>query len=239
MIRRAIAILVCAAALRAQTFEVASVRVRKSDDKSFYAIAGRFGPKLTVQNLSMMLLLQRAFDVRRYQVAGPAWLEQVKLDIKAKMPVSALREEVPAALQSLLKERFNLGFHRENRTLPYYVLSGGKSGSKLKPAANPRIPVSGTWKMRGTYVAKNDSMAHFCEELSRHIGFAVVNATELNGGFDFVLDFTPNDFHFSDPAGMPSLFNAVQNQLGLKLESKKGPVEMLVIDRLDRAPTRN
>jgi uncharacterized protein (TIGR03435 family) len=82
-------------------------------------------------------------------------------------------------------------------------------------------------------------MARFCDSLSRTMDRAVVDETGLTGRFDFVLDYTGLDPRMSDPAGMPSIFKALRDQLGLKMESRKGPVEVLVIDRVEKMPTGN
>jgi uncharacterized protein (TIGR03435 family) len=232
-----IALLVSSAA--AQSFEVASVRLNVSrDERGYYSVAGQNGAKLAVQRMNLMSLIQRAYDVREYQVSGPDWLKHVKVDIKAKLPADTPRTEMTTALQALLAERFNMTVHRETRELPMYVLTVAKGGAKIKPAADPK-GTARIYQLRGLYKARNESIANFSQMLSRTLDRAVTDMTGLTGTFDFALDYAPLDPRFSDPAGAQSIFTALQEQLGLKLESRKGPVELLMIDRMEKTPTKN
>ena len=238
--RRTLAgIALLASSAAAQSFEVASVRLNVShDDRAYYAVAGQNGAKLTVQRMNLLSLIQRAYDVRVYQVSGPDWLKIVKVDIKAKLPVDAPRTGMAAALQSLLAERFHMTVHRETRELPMYVLTVAKGGPKIKPAADPR-GTARIYQLRGLYKARNESIANFSQMLSHTLDRAVTDMTGLTGTFDFVLDYAPLDPRFSDPTGAQSIFTALQEQLGLKLESRKGPVEVVMIDRMEKTPTKN
>jgi uncharacterized protein (TIGR03435 family) len=218
-------------ACAAQSFEVASIRPNLSGDgHSDYSISGNDGARLTTRNVSLMTLIQRAFQVRQYQVSGPGWLTDTKFDINAALPADAPREQMAAALQAMLKERFQLTFHRETKEQSTYALTVGKEGSKLKLTPDPEAS-SGTWQSRDQYKAQNENMAHFCEVLTRQVGRPVVDATGLAGAYDFVLNYDPQD--------SMSLFVAIEATLGLRLESKKTPVELLVIDRIEKSPTAN
>jgi uncharacterized protein (TIGR03435 family) len=232
-----IALLVSSAA--AQSFEVASVRLNLSrDERGYYSVAGQNGAKLAVQRMNLLSLIQRAYNVREYQVSGPDWLKRVKVDIKARLPADIPRTEVAAALQSLLAERFKMSVHRETRELPVYVLTVAKGGAKIKSAADP-TGTARIYQIRGLYKARNESIANFSQMLSLTLDRVVTDMTGLTGTFDFVLDYAPLDPRFSDPAGARSIFTALQEQLGLKLESRKGPVELLVIDAVRKTPTEN
>jgi uncharacterized protein (TIGR03435 family) len=232
-----IALLVSSAA--AQSFEVASVRLNVSrDERGYYSVAGQNGAKLTVQRMNLLSLIQRAYNVREYQVSGPDWLKSVKVDIKARLPADTPRTEMAAALQSLLIERFHMAVHREARELPMYVLTVAKGGAKIKPAADPK-GTARIFQLRGEYKARSESIANLSQMLSRTLELAVTDMTGLTGRFDFVLDYAPLDPRFSDPAGARSIFTALQEQLGLKLESRRGPVEVLVIDGMEKTPTKN
>ena len=220
----------------AQSFEVASVRQAKgTESRVGYFISGNSGAKLTVFNLSLLSLIERAYGMREYQISGPDWLKGPKYEIKAKLPSGTPRTGMSVAVQTLLADRFKLASHRETKELPFYALTVAKDGPKLKPSEGR----GNTLQIRGLYKARNETMARLCETLSRVLDRAVVDSTGLSGAYDFVLDYTPDDPRYSDSAGAQSVFTALQRQLGLKLESRKGPVDVLVIDRVERMPTAN
>jgi uncharacterized protein (TIGR03435 family) len=225
-----------ASAAAAQSFEVASVRQAKgTESRVGYFISGNSGAKLTVFNLSLLSLIGRAYNVREYQISGPDWLKGPKYEIKAKLPSGTPRTGMPAAVQTLLADRFKLASHRETKELPFYALTVAKDGPKLQPSEGR----GSTIHIRGLYKARNESMARLCDTLSRILDRVVVDSTGLSGAYDFVLDYTPDDPRFSDSAGAKSVFTALPEQLGLKLEWRKGPVEVLVIDRVERMPAAN
>jgi uncharacterized protein (TIGR03435 family) len=227
-------LLVCGAA--AQSFDVASVRPAKgTDPRVGYFISGNTGAKLTVFNLTLEKLIERAYNVREYQVIGPDWLKGPKYEIKAKLPPGAPRDDMAAAVRTLLTDRFKLVTHRETKELPFYALKVAKDGPKLKAADGKGT----TTQIRGLYKARNETMARLCEMLSRLLERAVVDETGLKARYDFVVDYTPGDPHFTDPAGEVSIFKALRDQLGLTLESRKGPIEVLVVDSGQKMPSAN
>jgi uncharacterized protein (TIGR03435 family) len=168
-------------------------------------------------------------------------------------------------IQSLLADRFKLTVHRETKELPIYVLTVAKSGSKLHaaaPAAEENIPLgppmpdgpqanhSIRMNGRGDLSVMAQNLDRFADLLSHQLGRPVINKTGLTGDVDFTLRWTPDDGRGQMPGGQPpeaappaeangpSLFTALQEQLGLKLESQKGPVETIVIDHVER-PSEN
>jgi uncharacterized protein (TIGR03435 family) len=218
-------------ACAAQSFEVAAIRPNfTGDTHSDYSLSGHDAPRLVTKNVSLMTLIQRAYGIRQYQVSGPDWLRDAKFDIDAEMPAGTMREQVPAALQAMLQERFHLAFHRETKEQSVYALTVGKGGVKIAATPDPNA-TSGTWQTRDQYKAQNENLTHFCEVLSRQLGRPVIDGTGLDGAYDFILDF--------DPQHSISLFTAIETKLGLRLEAKKAPVELLVIDRLDKSPMAN
>src|SRR5262249_39150456 len=157
-------------------------------------------------------------------------------DIVAKFSPNASGDTVPAMLQTLLKERFHRTFHREARELPTYALTVAKNGPKFATAETASGITSNSNRSRWQITAKI-SMRSFAEFLSPQAGRPVIDKTGLPGTYELKLEWSIDDA----PAGNegPSLFTALQEQLGLKLESAKGPVEALVVDHADKAPTEN
>ncbi len=197
---------------------------------------------------------------------GPAWVNSDRYDINAKAEDGAKPELMSGPmLQELLSDRFKLKIHRETREIPVYALSVAKGGPKLHafregscapidytkfpqtPATTGQHPCSANAKLTGANVVadlQGVSLDDFSKVLLRgNLDRPVIDKTGIAGLFDFHLEFAPDQstpgFKKSDdPAGGPSIFTAVQEQLGLKLEPTKGPAEYLVIDSVER-PTEN
>jgi uncharacterized protein (TIGR03435 family) len=230
-------ILATASLLAAQAFEVASIRPAKDDgNQDIDTDRGRF----VAHNLTLKRLIGRAWDIDESEVlGGPAWIDSDTYDINAKIPGSDgqwTREKVLNMLQSLLADRFQLAVHRETRQVSGYVLAVAKTGPKMTPA-KPGPDDSNT-SSNGTYLkATNVTMELLARRLSRNrdIGKVVVDKTGLTGKFDFELEWAPAQAETDDHAG---IFTALQEQLGLKLESAKVPVEAVVIDRAEK-PSEN
>jgi uncharacterized protein (TIGR03435 family) len=193
------------------------------------------------------LLFEGFGGLSQNQVIGePSWSTTDGFDIEAKVTT----EDLPALakltfdqrrtmLQQILAGRFKLVAHHETRELPIYQLTIGKKGSKLKestpgdPAsAIPRI-IFGSGKVTATY----GSLSLFITPLSRQLGRVIVDKTGLTGKYDFTLEWTPEGAAPTDQSG-PDIFTAIQEQMGLKLESTKGPVDVIVIDHIEK-PSAN
>ncbi|HWC96280.1 MAG TPA: TIGR03435 family protein [Candidatus Sulfopaludibacter sp.] len=233
---------------------------------------------------TLRTLLIRAYDLKAYQIAGPAWLETERYDLVAKIPAGSSREQVALMLQALLAERFHVATHREKKELPIYALVVGKGGSRLKESptegpsggANPRlvrgadgfpeiaagssvdrsyeVVVGGSDGIVYKLWARRETMQQFADRLSSHLNRAVLDRTGMTGSYDFSLSWTieaggvprtdppPDEIDMHPgPVGAPgeSIFSAVQAQLGLKLETGKGPLEILTVDRADKVPVGN
>jgi uncharacterized protein (TIGR03435 family) len=144
-------------------------------------------------------------------------------------------------LQALFTERFNLVAHRETRELPIYVLTVDKGGPKLAPTADPANNSTSTG--RGSLKGKAMKTAAFAKELSNSLGQSVVDRTGLTGEYDITLQWDPEPVSGTAPetaklSEHPDLFTGIRQQLGLKLEARKGPVEVLVVDQAER-PSAN
>ena len=180
-----------------------------------------------------------AYGVRPDQISGgPAWLSSDHYDIIAKSgDEGALAwDRAMQMLQSLLADRFQLKIHREMKETPVYELVAGKNGPKLKEAAadaKPGLVMRGTASGMHMEVTKG-TMDQLARQLSTTAGRPVVDKTGLTGSYAYTLDWVRADRIPDSDSNLPSIFNAVQEQLGLKLESTKAPVEVIIVDRAEK-----
>jgi uncharacterized protein (TIGR03435 family) len=177
--------------------------------------------------------IQFAYGVKGYQILGLN-SGDVRYDIAAKALTGTQTDEMRLAVQALLIERFKLTLHSETRILPVYDLVTGKNGPKLQAAVAGEH--SGIGSRGGSVTARNVTMADFASALSRYMEMPVFDKTSLAGTFDFNMEYAPDDLSGQD---RPSIFTAVQEQLGLKLQTAKAPIEVLVIDHAERVPSEN
>jgi uncharacterized protein (TIGR03435 family) len=230
-------LVVCSAVCgQAQRFEVASVKPNNSASgiSGATAVHGRY----TGTNLSLKSYIRMAYAVSEFQVTGPAWIDSDRYDINAKGSDLPGNDWYRPMLQALLADRFKLRLHRETRPATVYQLTVAPRGLKAKEA-DPSGD-SGTDNGRGRLTVLKSSMGRFAEVLSRQTDYPVVDRTNLPGLYDFVLEWTPEEAHAAgDSAPPPSLFTAIQEQLGLKLQSGKVPIEFLAVQGAERLPTEN
>ena len=218
-------------------FEVASIKPNASG--SLNANAARVaGDRYRAENVSLISLLRVAYAVQEFQIAGhPAWANVERFDIDAKMEAGANSRDWPLMLQRLLADRFKLAVRRESREGPIYTLVVGSTGPRLT-AAEPSKSTSpgGDFSASPTQIIGTGvSMGEFAMRLSRSIGVTVVDRTGLAGAFDLKLTWPMDDqFVGRGASASPTIFTAIQEQLGLRLQAARGPVEMLVVDRAER-----
>jgi uncharacterized protein (TIGR03435 family) len=237
-------------------FEVASVK-RNNSGSGAGNIRGGVG-RYSATNIPLLVLIQRAYKVRDFQIIGaPAWVNSERYDIEAKADGNPTRDDINGPmLQALIEERFKAVVHGETRDLPVYFLTVAKSGSKLTatsclkrepntpvPPGPPQQAYCGDLTMGpGIVKATGIRTQLLADALSGILKRKVLDTTGLAGEFDVNLKWTP-DFNTPDlkqppesaPDGGPSIFTAVGEQLGLKLESGKAPIDVLVIDHIDHA----
>ncbi len=179
---------------------------------------------------TLQALIRYAYDVEDPQITGgPPWIDRDIYEINAKSSTTAAPAQLKQMLQSLLAERFQLAIHRETRQLTIYSLVVAKGGSKLHPPDDGVTSASwGATSLRGAM-----DMTSFAAHLTSSLHRTVVDHTGLAGNWKL-------DMHWAaeDSTTEASLFTAIQEQLGLKLESTKGPVPVLVIDRAEK-PSEN
>ena len=238
-------------AARAQTapnlsYEVSSIKPNNSGPGNS---SGDFGPHLRATNYTLKSLILLAYSIPEFQlIGGPDWIGTLRFDIEAKTADDGVQplgpEQIFSLLRSLLRDRFQLKVHRETREGEVFNLVVGKNGSKLKETVDKGAPRSGgvgggpdTAEMTGT----GNSIEDLIRRLAAQVERPVIDKTNLTGRFDFKLTFNPRPLVSADSprqSAAPDIFTALQEQLGLKLESGRGPVEVLVIDSASK-PTEN
>jgi uncharacterized protein (TIGR03435 family) len=228
----ALASLACAWAQPSQTplaLEVASIKPSRNTaaDSNLDSVRGR----LTATNITVRELIRLAYGVKDYQIGrAPGWIDGQRFDITAKGD-----GDEKSLLRELLASRFQLSTHREAKQMPVYLLVVAKDGPKLTTHDDSVQKVrGGCGRLVGRRVT-GDAIANI---LSRQLEHEVVNRTGLSGDYDIQVSFTPDSGGCQSGTDSPSLFTAVQEQLGLKLETSRVPVDVLVIDRIER-PSEN
>jgi len=188
------------------------------------------GAQVTITNLTLDVILREAFAVKRYQIAGgPSWLGRDRFDIAAKASREYPREQMMAMLRALLADRFRLKVHRETREGNIYALVVARKGPRLKPstAGQTRVSLyrntpSDQPGVSYTIGAQKATMALFAERLGEmQLDRPVLDRTGIAGEYDFQVTYATND----DPATGPSLFAALQEQLGLNCKPPKAPLK--------------
>jgi uncharacterized protein (TIGR03435 family) len=226
------------------TFEVATIKPAATPSDGHTHINYPPNDRFSATNITVLALMQWAYGMPEKQILdGPAWLASSMFDIQAEADIGdkmkALTSEQGNELkrrmvQALLADRFQLKLHQETRTLPAYDLVLAKGGEKLQPSkSNGKSIGTGRTHFNGEGLG----MTSIAEELSKITGRVVVDKTGLTGRYDFKLLWTADDAPGTD-GDPPTLFTAIQEQLGLKLEAAKEPVPVLVIDHVDQ-PTPN
>lgn len=237
---------VAPAASKAQSFEAAIFRLEDPNNKIDYnrPDAPNQNQKFPSNRLIMFhtylkSLISDAFDIRYQNILnGPAWIDSQHYDLSAKVEGDALltKTQMRPMLKNLLEDRLHFAAHIENRIVPGYALVAAKGGSKLK--ANTGAPYSG---MSNNFEFKfqNTSVDSIAQSIEHALKQPVVNETGLPGNYDYELKFAPDTADNPVYSGFPSIFTAVEEQLGLKLEPRKVPRDYLIIDHVDRFPAAN
>jgi uncharacterized protein (TIGR03435 family) len=255
-------LVLCAAVLSAQAptpiptstdvaFEVTSVKPNNSGDTS--SSTGGRGGSFTARNVTLRRLIVYAYRLREFQIAGgPGWLTVDRFDIQARAPENTKAVNT-AMTRALLKDRFKLVAHTETRQEQVYALvvarADGTLGPAMKPSTRECLPAQpGAPSACGTNVTTGDTGGRLTATGQPVAGLAaalgsfglsrmVLDRTGLTGNFDFELQWTPDNLRSAaaNPMGdSPSIFAALQEQLGLRLESQRGPVEFLIVDSVER-----
>jgi uncharacterized protein (TIGR03435 family) len=248
MTKAGLALAIAISAFAQPAFEVATVKRSPppEGDRININIGGVRSGNLTFGNASLSDCLRFAYGlVSDDQLSGPDWIKskEVRFDIVAQIPSGTARGQLPAMLQSLLKDPLGLTVHYEQRQLSHLALTVGKNGPKLHEVRPDPAPPSSI-SIPGRIAGSQMPMQTLAVLLSRFERETIIDMTGLKGFYEVKLEWTP-DFPPpvngapSETAPGPSLFTAVQEQLGLKLESRKGPVDVLVVDHVDQIPAEN
>jgi uncharacterized protein (TIGR03435 family) len=237
---RGLVLFVCSSAFAQSatpSFEVASIKRSKAEFGSYlrYLPGGRLSAMSWIKQL-----VQLAYDVRDYQVAGgPGWLTTDRYEIEAKArDAKGGPAEMKLMLQSLLADRFRLKFHRESKEFPVYGLVVDKGGPKLtplKPGENSNC------RRDNSEVCGMRTMADLADWMTSITGRPVLDQTKIEGTFDVLLTFDVYELRGQTPPpdyNKPNVFTAIREQLGLRLEPQKTPFPMIVIEDIQR-PTEN
>jgi uncharacterized protein (TIGR03435 family) len=238
----------CVVPVAAQTpaFEVATLKLSPPPKEDRIVInLGRWQTgRFTMDNVTLSDMMKFGYGlVSGAQLVVPEWTGQVRFDVEAKAPADTKTPELRLMLQTLLDERLHLKLRREQRVLPYLALAKGKSAPKIKAAEMVLNPNVGP-QVPGHISHPQMSMQGLATLLSRFERETVVDQTGLAGEYQVSLEWSPENFSAqpdanAPPAERPSLFTAVSEQLGLKLESRRGPLEVLVVESVSREPEAN
>jgi len=220
-------------------FDVISIRPNHSNTSGggMRSIAGGFA----ASNMSLGILIQAAYDVKPWQIiSGPEWVKTDRYDFEAKAEGNPDFKQKIEMLRPLLADRFQLKVHRETRRMSVYSLVVAKGGPKLQPTADG---VRGYFSAgRGLIEGKAVEMGTLANLLGGSLGESVIDKTGVTGHFDIKLEWTPTEgernYTFDDRAidpGGSSIFTALQEQLGLKLDAEKGPGQVIVVEEIEAA----
>jgi uncharacterized protein (TIGR03435 family) len=234
-------------------YEVASIQPNTDDDIRFAFQIEPRGP-LTATGITLKRLMMTAYNVQGFRiVGGPDWVGSRRWDVQAKPDRAVSAGEIRPMLRELLESRFRLRSHSEKRRLPVYELTVDRKGSKIHPIKDSEAKADvrvGAGSIRLTKA----TVTTFASQLSYALGRPVIDKTGLSGQFDLALEWTPEPGEDGGPASAgvpprandqaapprdgPSIFTAITEQMGLRLKSARGLVDVVVIDAVEM-PTAN
>jgi uncharacterized protein (TIGR03435 family) len=222
---------------------------------------------LSCENMTLTMLVRDAYDIAYDRIVAPDWMSQSKFDVAARIPAGATKDQIAPMWRRLLTDRFKLAAHLESKVVAKYDLTVGPGGPKFKSAveeapANPNdqptpprahgenkvnadgFPVlarPGMIGMNGRITLYSDRMTidQLAKTISGQVGRPVADGTSLKGEYEIRLYWVAEGAGGPDASSGPTIIRAVQEQLGLKLESTRGPVEYLIVDHMEKLPSEN
>ena len=231
-----IAIFLFAISATAQvSFEVASVKLNASGDRSSFTRRGE--DSLILQNWSLRNIVLKAYDLKNFALTAPDWLASRNFDINAKGAGKVTESELRQMLQSLLVARFHIKVHTESNELHAFVIVPAKSGLRVSPVHDEGafgVDLS-RFPDRTKITCRHCTMDNLANILADQVDRAVIDQSGLSGEYTFTLEWAPNQGAGSGP----SIFTALNEQLGMRLESRRLSVPILVVDSISQTPTEN
>jgi uncharacterized protein (TIGR03435 family) len=235
-------VMIAVATLHAQAppaFEVATIRLSEGPIPGipFNLGQARTSPNtLTARNTALREVIQRAYGVIPQQLEGPAWLNEIKLDVVGKSAQPATDAQLWAMVRPLIEERFKLKYHSEPREVSGLAMVAGKKGTKLKASTGGSNNLS---MNAGVFTGNNVTLGRLAGLLSSVLRSPVKDETGLDGTYDFIIN-TKAYAGEGGPQDLASLtITAFREDLGLQLESRKFEIQVMVIDHIERTPTEN
>lgn len=252
-----------------EQFEVVSIKPSAPPGTGRMTVGCHGGPGtddpslLVCQNWDLANLVSIAYHLDFFHVVTPGWMHDARFDIRAKVPVGATREQFASMWQNMLAERFKLIAHREMKESQTYDLVVAKGGPKLQPSTvqdgKPSIPDRGPFRLdsdgypsfgpghpgmafrggRARIYFPDMTIQLLAMQISGQLGAPVTDATGLTGKYEVSLYWASDGLLESAPDAGPRLIDALRDQLGLRLESKKRPAEFVVVDHCERVPSEN
>jgi uncharacterized protein (TIGR03435 family) len=233
-------------------FEVATIKPSQADEQRAVMVQGT---RLVTRATSLVDVMMFAYGVHPLQIVeAPDWMTAEKFDfvVQPNMPGRPSTAQMRSIVQQLLADRFMLGFHHAQRELPVYRVVIAKGGPKLTATTKEEEQATNTAVIgiaAGQMTVRNATMSEFASLMQRYVRLdrPIVNHTGIAGKYNFKLTWTPDfsQFDGNPPPGparedenAPSLYTAMQEQLGLKLEAAREPADVLVIDHVER-PSEN
>ena len=221
-----------------QRFEVASIvaHVDTGDMRAGIEVTEGF---VRIDNLSLRVIIGMAYGVRDSRLVGPGRLDRQHFDIVAKPPAGWDRRQLPILLQTLLADRFKLVVHHETKEVPGYALRVPARGHRMRESGGPRTYLTAR---PGLIAGNRRSASELAPLLEQMVGAPVVDETKLTAEYDLKLEWTPQLSTLSPgaaPGSEVSIFTALQEQLGLRLEPIKVMADVIVVDRVEEVPTEN
>jgi len=223
---------------RTPEFDAASVKAHPAKGAGGTMMRETPG-SLNYIGVPLMSVIARAYGVEGLQIVGPSWVYADPYDIKTAYPLGTPPAQMQLMLRGLLADRFHLTVHHETRQIPAFALSIEKRGIKMRVAESGPPSYRPTRDAVGTHVRGSITMPNLAAYLTYQAGAPVVDRTGLDGLYEIKLDFAPAQNPPTDGSESPSLFTALQEQLGLRLDSQKAPFDMIVIDHAEKFPTEN
>jgi bla regulator protein BlaR1 len=229
------------------SFDVASVKPNNIRGEGDRRVMESHPGEINYRRINLRDCIQVAYGVKSYQISGPAWLNSEKYDIIAKATAPVPNDQLMRMLQTLLADRFKLALHRETKELPVYVLVQGKSAPKFHESSADTE--RGMRDVNGTLIFQHYSASDLADFLSHfpHMDRPVVDRTGISGFYDLTVKLGASSADVkrtmesveAGGEGAPSVFTMVQDYIGLKLESSKSPIDLLVVDSVQKVPTEN